>query len=222
MQIEGHTLVGSDEKLQQQLGHVYWIGGGSGGGKSTIARRIAAERGLQLFATDDVMPDHARRSTPESHPLLHAFIAMDSDERWVNRSPQSMLESFHWFRGEGFQLIIEDLLRLPKEPGVIVEGFRLLPHLVKPLLAEQRQAIWLVPTPDFREAVFDSRGGTQWGFIAKTSDPQRALRNLLERDAMFTNRLNQETRSLHLNSIHVDSTMTVDGVTNQVIEAFGL
>jgi hypothetical protein len=46
-----------------------------------------------------------------------------------------MLETFHWFRGEGFSMIIEDILRLPKEPGVIAEGFRLLPHLVEPLLA---------------------------------------------------------------------------------------
>lgn len=52
---------------------------------------------------------------------------MDLDKRWVNRSPETMPETFHWFRGEGFGLIVEDFLRLPREPGVIVEGFRLLP-----------------------------------------------------------------------------------------------
>jgi adenylylsulfate kinase-like enzyme len=31
-------------ELGTQLEHVYWIGGGSGAGKTTIARRIAAER----------------------------------------------------------------------------------------------------------------------------------------------------------------------------------
>jgi len=40
-------------------------------------------------------------------------MTMDMDERWVNRSPQAMLETFHWFRGEGFSMIIEDILRLP-------------------------------------------------------------------------------------------------------------
>jgi hypothetical protein len=43
------------------LRHVYWIGGGSGSGKSTIARRIAVHYGMQLYDTDAVMPDHARR-----------------------------------------------------------------------------------------------------------------------------------------------------------------
>ena len=208
--------------LQEQLRHIYWIGGGSSAGKSTVARRIAAEHGLQLYVTDDVMAEHARRSTAGDCPLLHEFMAMDMDQRWVNRSPQDMLETFHWFRGEGFSMIIEDVLRLPPEPGVIVEGFRLLPHLVKPLMAVPGHGIWLLPTPEFRQAVVDSRGGVQWGFIGKTSNPQRALRNLLVRDAMFTDHLYEEAQRLGLNTIAVDPTMTVDELTVRVAEALGL
>ena len=32
---------------------------------------------------------------------------MDMDERWVNRSPEVMLETFHGFQGEGFDLVLE-------------------------------------------------------------------------------------------------------------------
>lgn len=205
-----------------QLRRVYWIGGGSAAGKSTIARRIAAEHGLQLYSTDDAMADHAKRSTPVDCPLLHEFMAMDMDERWLNRSPNDMLETFHWFRGEGFSMIVEDILPLSKEPGVIVEGFRLLPHLVKPLLAVRSHAVWLIPTPEFRQAVIASRGGPQWGFIGKTSNPEKALRNLLERDAMFTQRLYEEAQRLELNTIAVDTTMTVDDLTARVAEALRL
>jgi len=222
METERNNLVAGAEALQEQLRHAYWIGGGSGAGKSTIARRIVAERGLQLYATDDVMPAHARRSTPESCPFLHEFMAMDMDERWGNRSPKAMLETFQWLRGEGFSMIIEDVLRLAKEPGVIVDGLRLLPHLVKPLLAVRCHAVWLLPTPEFRQAVFDSRGGPQWGFIGKTSNPQRALRNVLERDAMFTHQLYEEAKRLEMNIIPVDATMTVDDLTSRVTEVFGL
>ena len=222
MQTERHQRTADAEALQEQLRHVYWIGGGSGSGKSTIARHIAAEHGLQLYATDDVMQDHSKRSTPEGCPFLHEFIAMDMDERWVNRSPKAMLDTFHWFRGEGFSMIIEDLLRLPKEPGVIAEGFRLLPQLVEPLLAVRRHAVWLLPTPEFRQDVFESRGGPNWGFLVRTSDPERALRNVLERDAMFTNRLDDEAKRLELNTIEVDTTMTVDDLARRVAEAFGL
>jgi 2-phosphoglycerate kinase len=206
--------------LRSRLEHVYWIGGGSGAGKSTIAARLAARHGLRLYATDDVMSDHASRSTPEDSPFLTEFKAMDMDQRWVNRSPQAMLETFHWFRGEGFDLIVEDLLHLPNEP-VIVEGFRLLPHLVKPLLAAPGHAVWLLPTPEFRQAAFKSRG-TLWEIARKTSDPQRALRNLLERDRMFTDRLAEQTRRLGLHVVEVNTTMTLDDLADQVGQAFGL
>jgi cytidylate kinase len=51
--------------LRERLRHVYWIGGGTGAGKSTIARRLAAQHGLRVYATDDVMPGHAYRSTAQ-------------------------------------------------------------------------------------------------------------------------------------------------------------
>jgi 2-phosphoglycerate kinase len=208
--------------LREHLQHVYWIGGGSGAGKSTIARSIAAQHGLRVYATDDVMADHARRSTPEDSPLLHRFTAMDMDERWVNRSPKTLLDTFHWFQGEGFNLVIEDLLSFPTEPGVVVEGFRLLPQLVKPLLSEPAHAVWLLPASAFREAVVESRGGSAWGFLAKTSDPEKALRNLLERDRMFTDILREETARLELPLIEVDTTMTEDDLVKRVTEVFGL
>jgi 2-phosphoglycerate kinase len=217
----GHGETADTASLRAQLGHVYWIGGGSGAGKSTIAGRIAARHGLYLYATDDVMSEHARRSTPDDSPLLAEFAAMDMDERWVNRSPESMLETFHWYRGESFSLIVEDLLRLPSEPGVIVEGFRLLPHLVRPLLAVPHHAVWLLPTPEFRRAALEGRGSL-WQIAGETSNPEKALRNLLERDRMFTRHLHEEAKRLELRVIEVDTTVTEADLADRVTEAFGL
>jgi hypothetical protein len=210
-----------EEALRAQLRHVCWIGGGSGAGKSTVARRLAARAGLRYYSTDDAMADHGRRIAPADSPYLTAFAAMDLDERWVRRLPDVMLDTFHWFRGEGFGLIVDDLLGLPRGRGVIAEGFRLLPHLVQPLLAAPRRAVWLLPTPEFRRAAFASRGSL--GMIAgKTSDPERALRNLLERDRMFTERLRAETRSLGLQSIEVSPPLTEADLTSRVTAALGL
>jgi hypothetical protein len=222
MSSKRHEETADSAPLREQLQHVYWIAGGSAGGKSTIARRIAAQHGLRVYATDEVMADHARRSTHEDSPLLHRFIEMDMDERWVNRPPKTLLETFHWFQGECFNMIIEDLLSLPREPGVIVEGFRPLPRLVKPLLSVPARAVWLLPTPAFRQAVVESRGGSGWGFVAKTTDPERALRNLLERDRMFTDLLREETSRLEVPAIEVDASMTEDDLSKRVMKVFGL
>jgi hypothetical protein len=208
-------------ELRARLRNVYWIGGGSGGGKSTTARRLAAQYGLSVYRTDDVMGDHARRSTSEDAPQLSRFLEMDMDERWVNRSPQAMLHTFHWYRGEGFNLILEDLMRMPVETGVIAEGFRLLPHLVAPLLGDPARAVWLLPTPRFRWAAFESRGSA-WDIPRTTSDPERAQCNLLERDRMFTDRLSEETKELELPVIEVDIMMSADELTKRVAQMFGL
>jgi hypothetical protein len=200
---------------------MYWIGGGSGAGKSTIARRLAAQHGLRSYATDPAMADHDGRIMWRDAPFLSEFKAMSMDERWVNRSPEAMLETFHWFRGEGFGLIVEDLLRLPAAPGVIAEGFRLLPRLVKPLLTTPDHAVWLLPTPEFRRAAFGSRGSL-WEIARKTGDPEKALHNLLERDRMFTDRLRQQAHCLSLPVIEISTAMTEDGLAGLVTEAFGL
>ncbi len=212
---------GGDLGIRERLAHVRWIGGGSGAGKSTIARTLAHEHGLRLYNSDATLADHVRRSCPTDHPLIEAFLAMDMDERWVNRSPSVMLETFHGFQGEAFELIIEDLLALPDEPLVLAEGFRLLPRLVALLLSRPEQAVWLVPTPEFRRAAFDARGFT-WEIPQRTGDPGRALANLLERDHLFTSQVAREASALQLAVIEVDLDRSVDVMTRLVAAALGL
>jgi hypothetical protein len=222
--MEHDKVVASDElrEIRERLRHVYWIGGSSGAGKSTTAARLAAEHGLRLYATDEVMTVHARRTTAEEAPFLHQFMAMTMDERWVRRSAETMFETFHWFRGEGFNLIVEDLLALPSSQGIVVEGFRLLPLLVQPLLASLDRAVWLLPTPEFRHAAVHGRPSAGPGFIHKTSDPERAGRNIAERDRLFTMRTREQARSLGLHVIEVDTAMTEDDTVQRVSDLFGL
>ena len=67
-----------------------------------------------------------------------------------------------------------------------------------------------------------SRGGAASGFLARTMDPERALRNLLERDRMFTDVLRAETARLGLPAIEVGATTSEDVLAQRVAELFGL
>jgi hypothetical protein len=82
-------------------------------------------------------------------------------------------------------------------------------------------AVWLLPTPEFRRAAFDHRA-TLWTIADTTTDPERALRNLLERDRLCTERLAAETTAMGLPAITVDTTMSEDELFDQVTEALGL
>ena len=115
-------------------------------------------------------------------------MAMDMDQRWVNRAPDEMFQTFHRFQGEGFDLIVEDLsLMSERGKNVIAEGLSLIPRLVAPLLKTKAQAVWLVPTPEFRVRAIEARGGT-WSIAGRTSDPDRALANLRARDELLVER----------------------------------
>lgn len=210
-----------DSLLTKTLEKVYWIGGTSGSAKSTIAHRIAAEYDMIFYSTDEVMGNHGSRCSPEDCPLAEGFKQMTMDERWADRTPEEMFETFHWFHGEGFNLIIEDLLELPRNKKIVVEGFRLLPRLVRPLLAESNQAIWLISTTEFRLKAFTERG-TLYDIPNRTSKPERALKNHLDRESLFRDHLEQETRAEEVTALTIDGTISEEDLFGRVSAHFGL
>jgi hypothetical protein len=50
----------------------------------------------------------------------------------------------------------------------------------------------------------------------RTSDPERALANLLERDRLFTDQLRRDCAALELQTLNVDGRLTVDQLTDRV------
>jgi hypothetical protein len=207
--------LGETAEVARRLEHVLWIGGGSAAGKSTIAHRLADQYGLRVYATDDAMSRHAAALSVDRAPQLARFRSMTMDQRWLDRSPEVMADTFPWFCGEGFDLVVNDLLQMPVTPPVVAEGFRLLPHLVAQLLPDIRHAVWLLPTPAFRRAALESRG-TTWDIASRTSEPERALDNLLARDRLFTARLGVEARRLGLQVVDVDVGVTHDELVTHV------
>jgi hypothetical protein len=58
-----------------------------------VARHLAADHGFRVYHTEP-FSRYVARVDPVATPLLHGFMAMDMDERWVNRPPEVMLEAF--------------------------------------------------------------------------------------------------------------------------------
>lgn len=177
---------------------------------------------MTVYSTDDTMLDHAGRTDAASAPHLHRFLSMTMDDRWLGQTLDEMVATFHWFRGEAFDCIVEDLDELvASEARVVAEGFRLLPHLVAPLLRSPDRAVWLLPTPEFRRHALEMRGST-WEIAGRTSDPDQALAALLARDALFTDHLRDEVARLDLPSIDVDGTERIEQIADRVEDLFGL
>jgi hypothetical protein len=56
----------------------------------------------------------------------------------------------------------------------------------------------------------------------KTSNPKRALSNLLERDQLFTERLQVMVETTGLLTVKVDGRLTEDGLEGSIAGKFGL
>ena len=200
--------------------HVRWIGGGSGAGKSTVAQILADQFDLTVYSTDDAIGRHTARLGAAS-PLLTQFLAMSMDERWLTREPKVMLDTFPWFANETFESVLDDLSEPSTPSPILAEGFRLSPGLVAPVLGEPWQAVWLIPTEDFRRAAFTQRPPSRQ-FWQRTSDPARALEQLLQRDALFTTRVRDEARALGLTVVAVDGSRGAEELATDLADRFRL
>ena len=145
-----------------------WIGGGTGGGKTTTARELAVRHGLRRFSIDSFWYAYDERwGQPRSSP----------DEQWLETPPEVQATEFEEVSRRMMRFALDDLAALPDVPTV-VEGPQILPDLVP----DGDQAVFLDPTPKWQRAVLLPRP-------MPSSDPDRALANRLVKDRLYADRV---------------------------------
>ena len=205
------------QRHQAALGHVLWLGGTPCSGKTSVARRLVDHYPLQLYHYDRREQAHLALSRAERHPYMRDFRDMSMDQRWVLRPVEAMVRATTAAWAERFEMVVDDLLALPPLPPVLAEGPGLLPDCVAPLLADPRQAIWLVPTEAFKRATQPRRGGAP---ANETSDPARAYRNLIDLDLQLAVDVKRRAGELGLTVLEVDGLRSVDAMAALVAGHF--
>ena len=206
-----------DQELSQALSNVLWIGGATDTGKTTVSQIIAERYGLQLYNYDrHDLPQIERLA--QTYPRYRAFLSASLDERWVHPEPGELLQWHTQAFRDRFPLVVEDLLDLPREPMVVAEGFGFTPELLSPVLSSKRQAIWLVPTEGFKWASMKRRNKPS--FRDKTSNPERATRNVFRRDMLMAERVKAQAQSRGLTVVEVDGSRSVEEMTALIEQHF--
>jgi len=196
------------------LDRVVWLGGGPCAGKSTVADRLGARYGLDVYHLDDWEEEHLARLDPARQPTMDAFRRMSRDERWVRRTPRALAaEAIRYWGVESLGLILEDLRTAFAGRAVLVEGPGLYPDCLAPLLTGPDQAVWLVATEPFIRAVRAGRPGRFW---LPSSDPERALHNITARDVLLTKHVRATAGRRGLRVIEVSEHESVEAVTAAV------
>lgn len=194
----------------RSLSHVLWIAGSPCSGKSTISHTIARIYVFVDYHADAWARNHFTRRVASGDPEATAFLKMNTDQIWIERSVETLYQEAVTSWTKEFELVIEDLLALPKDNFIVAEG-NFFPASVKPYLSSLQQAIWLVPTDDFcaqarrQKKAELARRQKRHGVYNEGSDPEKRLQNLIERDRLLARYVKQQAEEQHL-TVH-----TVDG-----------
>jgi hypothetical protein len=196
------------DDVRDRLAHVLWIGGGPQAGKTTLSRLLAGKWDLKIYNLDwHAVREHDRRPSD----LIASFRRLSMDERWVLPSPLELLTRSTAMWEDGFDLVVEDLLALPRSRTIVAEGPGAFPWCVAPMISSPRQAIFLVPTPERREIVAARRWGAgQVERFPGIVERERALANVAARDVLLDARIRASCAELGLRCEVVDGSRDLD------------
>lgn len=174
-----------------------WIGGGTGGGKSTTARTLAVGHGLRRFAIDSFWYAYdARWAQPRKSP----------DEQWLETHPEVQAAEFEETSRRMMRFALDDLAVLRDAPTV-VEGPQILPDLVP----AGDQAVFLDPTPEWQQSVLSTRS-------MPSSDPARALEARLVKDRLYADRVVALARECGFPVVVMDGTRDLAAEVSSLLE----
>ena len=209
--------------LAQRLAHVRWIAGGTGAGKSTVAGLLAARTDAVVYDGDRAEHTWNSRCTARDHPHMVANARLSRAERAL-LSPRERFERMASRHGESIGFVVEDLLALPADRPVLVDWFGVLPHHVCPLLTWPEQAVFLLPTGEFRRRVLGARyadparARANWG----GADTAVAMANRLDRDALLDAEIREQATDLGLPVVDIDGTRDAESVADDLARRFRL
>lgn len=207
-----------------KLGHVRWLAGGTGAGKSTVAAVLARRFSLDVYAGDRAEHDWLARCSPQRHPHLAAARSNRPGDNWRHRSAAQAFAGMAGRYGETVEFLVDDLLARPAERVVLVDYFGILPRDLAPLLSWPRQAVFLVPTPAFRRAALSrryadpQRARANWGDL----DPAEVLEARLARDALWDAEVTEQADALGLTLLTIDGSTTPAALADELAARFGL
>lgn len=206
------------EDLRARLRHVLWIGGGPQAGKTTLSRLLSGKWDLKIYNLDwHAVREHAGRPGT----AVEEFQRLSMDERWAAPSADELLERSITIWQDGFTLVVEDLLALPRSRTIVAEGPGAFPWCVEPLLNSRSQAIFLVPTPERREVVASRRWGNgQIDRFPGIVERERALAKVSTRDMLLDARIVSSCSELGLRCERLDGSLDLDDSLALVEEHF--
>lgn len=204
--------------------HVRWICGGTGAGKSTVSHLLAERYGLAVYDGDRAGMVNFQHINEHRQPYMVALARMSREERSTGRTAEEAFEAMPSRHGETFPFVRDDLFAMTGQGTVLVDDFSIRPFDVAPLLTWPEQAVFLLPTPEFRRWALTERysdldrARANWGDV----DFRKALENRLARDRYWDEETRTQAVEHGLPMIDVDGATPPERIADDLAARFRL
>ncbi|MDF2587576.1 MAG: hypothetical protein K0S41_1417 [Anaerocolumna sp.] len=199
---------------------IYWIGGSTCAGKTTISNILSTKYGFTVYHCDEYLGKHIEKSNSLEHPNLNRLTKVS----WNDILSLKVEDYLNWtidLFHEEFEMILEDLNTISNDKPILVEGVNLLPELIKDQLFDYGHTIWVVADEEFykchqmqRKELFDR--------INECSNPELALDNYMSYDLAFGKYIFNEAKRLDFKVITVNNENDIKDNVDLVTSYFNL
>ena len=195
---------------------VIFIGGAPLSGKTTLAKRLAAQLGYALATIDDLSTAVRAVTTPQSHAALHPMAGWDYRAYYIAHAPDILIAHAAHEHDALWPAIAAVIQAHCRWAGpVIVEGWQLDPVRVASLPMSQMRAYWLLAD----DALLEVRLRADVAFYQGASDVERFMQHYLARSRWVNERLRRAATHPSSVVIHVRADDTVTSLVNQCLKA---
>lgn len=211
----------ADNIIREHLKHVYFLSGGAYGGKTTMAKLLEERHGFLRYRQGDHSDDYFALADAEEQPAM----SLDRSADWHAFFAQPPRQYADWMQAEvreEAEFTVADLLRLPTDRKVIVDG--IIPvDILKKISDYDRVFLLFAPDEMKRKHYFDRADKDEiCRFILSFPDGKDLLGNVME----ALNIDNESERQSFIGSgfryLERSDGDTVEGTLGIIEEHFGL
>lgn len=199
---------------------IYYLGGGTCCGKSTVTEHLRGRYGLCVYKLDDDLFDFLRRMAEEGHPLAAAELTRSPEEAWM-RDPALLCEETILLYRDMAPYWQAALAARPDDRPVLAEGAGFMPELMQAIGVPRDRYLCMAPTRSFQ---YDRYARRPWidQILAGVSDREAAFRNWMERDVLFADRMMREAEALGYPTLRIDGSRSIEETAGIIAKSFHL
>lgn len=198
--------------------NLLWLIGGSGTGKTTLSRALAARTGIAVYDMDEAFFGRYHVD-PARHPATTAWFSADNPLGWMLSLPWPEFDAlYRAANAETLDLLADDICDRADKPLLTDGGITHPSVLVQAVPAQRILCLE-------RE---ETERGREWGTAASRAEMKAAVLALpagramwlrfLNYDQQMTQTIGRESRQMGVRVITWDESMSIDRLAARVVE----